>query len=324
MRIRQTGARIAAFGHYLPSRVVTNDELARSVDTTDEWIRTRVGISTRRLAEPDETVADLAGAAAAKALARSGVDAADIDLVTVATCTAVDRMPNVAARVAQWLGIGSAAVFDLNVACSGFCYALATADHAVRSGASRNALVIGADKMSDFLDWEDRATCVLFGDGAGAAVLTAAGSEDESGIGPVVWGSDPDRGSAITLETTGPNGPPALFRQDGQAVYRWTTTRLAAVAQEACEVAGITPAELGGIVTHQANLRIIERIAHRLGAHDAVVARDVVDSGNTSAASVPLALSRLIESGSLSTGTPVLLLGFGAGLAYAAQVVLCP
>ncbi|MGI5119260.1 beta-ketoacyl-ACP synthase III [Marinactinospora thermotolerans] len=321
---QQTGARIVALGHYLPSREVTNDELAQQIDTTDEWIRTRVGISTRRVAEPDESVADMAVAAAAKALARSGLDAAEVDLVTVATCTAMERMPNIASRVARSLDIRGAAVFDTNVACSGFCYALATADHAVQCGSSRAALVIGADKMSDFLDWQDRTTCVLFGDGAGAAVVAAGGTTPEPGIGPVVWGSEPDRGEAIRLETSGPEGPRALFRQDGQTVYRWTTTTLASVARRACERAGVPPEELAGIVTHQANLRIIDRIVDRLGAHQAVVARDVVDSGNTSAASVPIALSKLIEQGALPTGSPVLLLGFGAGLAYAAQVVRCP
>jgi len=317
------GSRILALGHYLPARVVTNDELATTVDTSDEWIRTRVGISERRIAAPDESVADMATAAAAKTLARSGLDSADVDLVVVATATAVDRMPNVAARVASQLGIRTPATFDVNVACSGFCYALALADLSLRGGAARNALVIGADKMSDFLDWQDRTTCVIFGDGAGAAVLTAT-DETHGGVGPVVWGSEPDRGGAITLETTGPDGPPALFQQDGKAVYRWTTTTLAPIARQACDRAGIDPADLAGVVTHQANLRIIDMIVRRLGATNAVVARDVVDSGNTSAGSVPIALAKLIDSGALTSGAPVLLLGFGAGLAYAAQVVHCP
>ena len=324
MNSHLAGSRVLAVGHYQPTRTLTNDELATVVDTSDEWIRSRVGVVTRRIAAPDETVADMATSAAAKALVRPGIDAADIDLVVVATSTAVDRMPNIASRVARGLSVTGAATFDVNAACSGFCYALASADHAIRTGTSRNAVVIGADKMTDFTDWQDRSTCILFGDGAGAAVLTGADTAETVGIGPVVWGSEPEAGDRIRLETSGPTGPPALFRQDGQAVFRWAVSALAPLALRACERAGITPAELAGIVTHQANLRIIEPIARKIGAHHAVVARDVVESGNTSAASVPIALSKLIERGELTSDDPVLLLGFGAGLAYASQVIRCP
>ncbi|MFF2012626.1 beta-ketoacyl-ACP synthase 3 [Streptomyces sp. NPDC058195] len=319
-----TGSRIVSLAHHQPTRVLTNDDLAVMVDTSDEWIRSRVGIATRHIADADESVADMAASAAAKAVARAGADAADIDLVIVATCTAVDRMPSIAARVARHLEIPGAGVFDLNAACAGFSYALASADLAVRGGSSRTALVVGVDKMSDFLDWQDRSSCVIFGDGAGAAVVTAVDAARPGGIGPVVWGSQPQRGSAITLGTTGPAGPPALFRQDGHVVYRWAVTSLAPVAREACERAGIAPSELAAVVTHQANLRIIEAVTRQLGAAGALVARDVVDSGNTSAASVPLALSKLVERGEVPSGAPVLLLGFGAGLSYAAQVVGCP
>src|SRR5690606_22051853 len=162
-----TGSRVVALGHYQPSRVITNDDLARMVDTSDEWIRTRVGISERRIAD-EETVADMAAAAAEKALAGSGLTPADIDLVVVATCSSVDRVPNVSTRVARKLGIEAPASYDINTACSGFSYALATVDHAIRAGAARHALVIGAEKLTDFTDWTDRATCILFGDGAGA------------------------------------------------------------------------------------------------------------------------------------------------------------
>ncbi|GAA3128702.1 beta-ketoacyl-ACP synthase III [Streptomyces rectiviolaceus] len=324
MTATTAGSRILSLAHHQPTRVLTNDELAAMVDTSDEWIRSRVGIATRHIAAQDESVADMAIGAAAKAVARAGVDSGDIDLVIVATCTAVDRMPSIAARVAHHLGVPAAAVFDLNAACAGFTYALATADQAIRGGGSSTALVIGADKMSDFLDWQDRSSCVIFGDGAGAAVVTATDGSRSDGIGPVVWGSQPQRGSAIVLGTSGPAGPPALFRQDGHVVYRWAVTSLAPVARQACERAGVAPADLAGVVTHQANLRIIEAVAKRLGATNAVVARDVVDSGNTSAASVPLALSKLVERAEIPSGAPVLLLGFGAGLSYAAQVVGCP
>ncbi|QFZ73419.1 beta-ketoacyl-ACP synthase III [Streptomyces fagopyri] len=313
------GSRIAAVGHYQPAKVLTNEDLAGLVDTSDEWIKSRVGIRTRHIAGPDEPVDELAGHAAAKALAAAGMTPGDIDLVLVATSTAVDRSPNMAARVAHRLGIPSPAAMDVNVVCAGFTHALATADHAVRAGAATRALVIGADKMSDVADWTDRTTCVLVGDGAGAAVVEAAAPGDEPGIGPVLWGSVPEMGNAVRIE-----GTPARFAQEGQSVYRWATTRLPAIARQACERAGLTPEELAGVVLHQANLRIIEPLAQKIGAVNAVVARDVVDSGNTSAASIPLALSKLVERGELGTGDPVLLFGFGGNLSYAGQVIRCP
>ncbi|MFG2476021.1 beta-ketoacyl-ACP synthase III [Streptomyces fagopyri] len=313
------GSRIAAVGHYQPAKVLTNEDLAGMVDTSDEWIKSRVGIRTRHIAGPDEPVDELAGHAAAKALAAAGMTPGDIDLVLVATSTAVDRSPNMAARVAHRLGIPSPAAMDVNVVCAGFTHALATADHAVRAGAATRALVIGADKMSDVADWTDRTTCVLVGDGAGAAVVEAAAPGDEPGIGPVLWGSVPEMGNAVRIE-----GTPSRFAQEGQSVYRWATTRLPAIARQACERAGLTPEELAGVVLHQANLRIIEPLAQKIGAVNAVVARDVVDSGNTSAASIPLALSKLVERGEIGTGDPVLLFGFGGNLSYAGQVVRCP
>jgi 3-oxoacyl-[acyl-carrier-protein] synthase-3 len=319
-----SGTRILSIAHYQPSRVLTNDDLATMVDTSDEWVRSRVGIATRHIAAADESVTDMAADAAAKAVAGACVDAADIGLVIVATCTAVDRMPSIAARVAQRLEIPDAAVFDLNAACAGFSYALATAALAIQGGSSRVALVVGVDKMSDFLDWQDRSTCVIFGDGAGAAVIAAAEGNEPAGVGPVVWGSRPQNGSAITLGTTGPSGPPALFRQEGRTVYRWALTSLAPVARQACERAEVVVPDLAAVVTHQANLRIIEAVTRQLGATGAIIARDVVGSGNTSAASIPLALSKLVERGEVPAGAPVLLLGFGAGLSFAAQVVACP
>jgi 3-oxoacyl-[acyl-carrier-protein] synthase-3 len=309
------GSRILSLGHYQPARVLTNDELAEMVDTSDEWIRERVGIVTRRIADT-ETVADMASAAAEKALAGSGLTAADIDLVVVATCSAVDRVPNVSTRVAARLGIQAPGTYDINTACSGFSYALATADHAIRAGAARNAIVIGAEKLSDFTDWTDRATCILFGDGAGAAVLTAA---DTPEIGPVVWGSAPERGDAVRIEGWRP-----YIQQEGQAVFRWATTALAPIARQACERAGVAPQEIAAFVAHQANARIIDGIAKRLGMPQALIAKDIVESGNTSAASVPLALSKLVERREVSSGAPVLLFGFGGGLTYAGQVVRCP
>ncbi|MDA2812413.1 ketoacyl-ACP synthase III [Nocardiopsis sp. RSe5-2] len=314
-----TGSRIVALGHYQPSTVLTNDDVARLTDTSDEWIRTRVGIRTRHVAGPGETVDEMAAHAAAKALANAGTEAQDVDMVVVATSTAVDRSPNMAARVAARLGAPAPAVLDVNVVCSGYPHALATADHAVRAGAARTALVVGSDKMTDVVEWAERSTSVLVGDGAGAAVLAACDEDAGPGVGPVLWGSFPEMGDAIRI-----GGTPTRFVQEGQAVYRWTTTRLPALAREACERAGVAPEELGAVVMHQANLRIIESIARGMGAVNAVVARDVVESGNTSAASIPLAFSKLLERGELESGVPVLLFGFGGNLSYAGQVVRCP
>ncbi|EMF53872.1 MULTISPECIES: beta-ketoacyl-ACP synthase III [Streptomyces] len=310
------GSRIVAVGHYQPAKVLTNKDLADLVETSDEWITSRVGIRTRHIAGPDEPVDELAGHAAAKALASAGLGPEAIDLVVVATSTAIDRSPNMAARVANRLSIPNPAAMDVNVVCAGFTHALATADHAVRAGAATRALVIGADKMSEVTDWADRTTCVLVGDGAGAAVVEAA---EEPGIGPVLWGSVPEMGNAVRIE-----GTPPRFAQEGQSVYRWATTKLPPIARAACEKAGLTPADLAAVVLHQANLRIIEPLSTKIGAVNAVVAKDVVDSGNTSAASIPLAFSKLVERGEISSGDPVLLFGFGGNLSYAGQVVRCP
>ncbi|NYI06814.1 beta-ketoacyl-ACP synthase III [Allostreptomyces psammosilenae] len=312
-----TGSRITAFGYHQPAGILTNQDLEGMVETNDEWIRQRVGIVTRHIAEESEQVVDLAVPAAEKALASSGLEPDDIDLVVVATCTQRDRSPNVAASVAARIGLRTPAAYDINTACSGFCYALATADHAISAGAARHALVIGAEKMTDVTDWTDRTTCVLVGDGAGAVVVSAS---DKPGIGPVLWGSEPEKGNAVRI--LGDWKP--TFAQDGQTVYRWATHSLAPLARAAIEKAGYKPEDLAGVVTHQANLRIIEGLVKQLGVPQAVVAKDVVDSGNTSAASVPLALAKLAERGELPSGGPVLLFGFGGGLTYAGQVITMP
>ena len=313
------GSRIVAMGHYQPARVVTNDDLANILDTNDAWIRDRVGIAARRVAD-QESVADMATFAAEKALANSGLAAADDDMIVVATCSSIDRCPNVATRVAARLGIAAPAAFDLNTACSGFGYALGTADHAVRAGASRNAIVIGAEKLSDVTDWTDRTTAVLFGDGAGAAVVTAVDDGEEPGIGPVLWGSAPDKGDVLRIEGWQP-----YIKQEGQIVFRWATTALAPFAIETCAKAGVRPDELAAFIPHQANTRIIDGIVKRLDlGPDVVIAKDLVESGNTSAASVPLALSKLVERREVPAGAPVLLFGFGGGLTYAGQVIRCP
>jgi 3-oxoacyl-[acyl-carrier-protein] synthase-3 len=308
-------ARILAVGDYRPARMLTNDELATMVETNDEWIRTRVGISTRRIAAAEDTITAMGAAAAGKALAASGLGPDDIDLVIVATCTLSTPMPAAAPTIAAKLGIRAPGAFDINAACAGFCYGLATANDAIRGGSARHVLLIGAERLSDWIDWTDRSTCIIFGDGAGAAII---GPSDEPGIGPVVWGSDGD--SADVIYTSDDR----VLHMAGQPVFRWATTEMGKVAIEACERAGVKPSELAAVVPHQANLRIIESIARQLGATDAVIARDIVDAGNTSAASIPLALTRLAEQGQIRTGDPALVVAFGAGLTYAGQVIACP
>ncbi|GAT68264.1 ketoacyl-ACP synthase III [Planomonospora sp. ID91781] len=309
------GAKILAFGHYQPSKVVTNDDLSKTMETSDEWIRSRVGIQERRIAEA-ETEIDLAVQAGGKALAASGLPASDVDLVIVATCTMETQIPNAAGRVATRLGIDAPGALDVNTACSGFCYALAVANDAIRAGSATNVLVIGTERFSPWIDWTDRSTAVIFADGAGAAVV---GPSDTPGIGPVVWGSAGDKADAIMVKDRH-----SFLQQEGQTVFRWATTALHPVARQACERAGVDPAELAAFVPHQANVRIIEAIARRIGADNAVVAKDIVLAGNTSAASIPMALSRMIERGEVPSGGLALLLGFGAGLTYAGQVVEIP
>jgi 3-oxoacyl-[acyl-carrier-protein] synthase III len=311
------GSTLLSLGEYQPANVVTNDDIAaRGVDTNDQWIRDRVGVVSRRIAGPDESVVDMAVQAGGKALAGSGLAAADIDLVIVATCSMPSQIPNAAAQVAARLGITAPGAFDLNAACAGFVYGTNVASDAVRGGSARHVLVIGAEKMSDWVDPMDRSNCIIFGDGAGAAVV---GPAERTGIGPVAWGSAGESVDLIHIRDRD-----AFLWQEGQAVFRWAATAMAPVGRRACELAGIEPSELAAFVPHQANLRIVEAIAKRLGVGDAVVARDIVEAGNTSSASIPMALARMAERGEVSTGDPVLLLGFGAGLTYAGQVIFCP
>jgi 3-oxoacyl-[acyl-carrier-protein] synthase III len=310
------GAKVLAFGGYQPAEVVTNDDLATRMDTNDEWIQSRVGIKERRVAGPQESEIDLAVQAGGKALAASGLSSSDIDLVIVATCTLEAQIPNAAGRVAHRLGIEAPGAFDVNAACAGFCYGLAAANDVVRAGSATNVLVIGTEKLSQWVDWDDRTTAVIFADGAGAAVV---GPSETPRIGPVAWGSAGDKSDAIAVKNRN-----SFLQQEGQTVFRWATTALHPVAKAACERAGVDPAELAAFIPHQANLRIVEAIARKLGADNAVIARDIVLAGNTSAASIPLALSRMIERGEVPSGGLALLLGFGAGLTYASQVIELP
>ncbi|MEP6851908.1 MAG: beta-ketoacyl-ACP synthase III [bacterium] len=315
---RPAASRILGLGHYQPANVVTNDDLvARGVDTNDEWVRSRVGIIERRFAEDDETVVDMAEAAGSKALANAGVPAEDVGLVVVATCTMPTSIPTAAPQLASRLGIPSPGAYDLNSGCAGFAYAVTAVAAAVESGQARTALVVASERFSGWLDFNDRTTCVILADGAGAAVV---GPSAEPGFGPVVWGSDGDQHRAISIEeATG------YFRQDGQTVFRWASSRVAPIAIEACERAGLAVSDIAAFVPHQANLRIIDPLVRKIGLGEhTVIARDIVVSGNTSAATIPLALSKLVENGEIPSGAPVLTVGFGAGLAFAAQVLLAP
>jgi 3-oxoacyl-[acyl-carrier-protein] synthase-3 len=311
------GARVLGLGDYRPRRRVTNDELAQVMETNDEWIQSRVGIAERRWASEDETLVEMSVAAGGKALAASGLTPDEIDLVILASASLTEPIPGIGPQVGYRLGIPRPGAFDLNAGCAGFCYALESASAAIRAGSARNVLVVGVERLTDVVDKTDRSTAVIFADGAGAAVV---GASEEPGIGPVAWGSDGDQFSAIEIAAgTG------TMTMAGQAVYRWATTKLTEALVEAMDKAGVTAADIDVFAPHQANLRIIESMVKKLGfGEDTVVARDIVQSGNTSAASVPLALTALLESGQAKSGDLALVLGYGAGLTFAGQVLRLP
>jgi 3-oxoacyl-[acyl-carrier-protein] synthase-3 len=315
-----TGTRHAAvlgLGAHRPAHRESNHAVAERTESSDTWIRERSGIVTRGVAGDGESVVEMAVSAGGKALAAAGLAPADVDLVLVATCTLTHAVPGAASSVAAALGTGGSGALDLGAACAGFTYGTALAADTVRGGSATNVLVIGSERFSDILDPYDRGTAFLFGDGAGAAVV---GVCDEDGIGPVVWASDGDQASVLRTESY-----PPVLRMEGRAVYRWATTSVPDMARRAVAAAGLELSDLAAFVPHQANLRITDSLVKSLGLPSSVVvARDVVDSGNTSAASVPLALCRLVEQGQVRRGDPVLLLGFGAGLTAAGQVVRCP
>jgi 3-oxoacyl-[acyl-carrier-protein] synthase-3 len=318
------GARILGLGSRQPEQVVTNADIAaRGVETTDQWIRDRVGIVERRFARKDESVVDMAVEAGAKALADAGLAPSDIDAVLVATCTMPSYIPNAAGQTANRIGVRTAAAFDINAACAGFCYGLGMASDMIRAGSARHVLVIGAEKLSDWVDPMDRSTCIIFADGAGAAVVGPAGHHERLGIGPIAAGSAGDLVDTIVVADRN-----SFIRQEGQEVYRWAITKIAPVALQALELAGLAPVDVDVLVPHQANLRIIEVIARRLRAagarEDMVVADDIVHSGNTSSASIPLALDHMRAEGRVRSGDLALLVGFGAGLSYAGLAVALP
>jgi len=321
-------ARILGVGGYRPSRVVTNEQICQVIDSTDEWITTRTGIRERRWATAEETVGMMAIGAAGKALAAAGIEPERLGLVIISTVTHLAQTPSLAALVANELGAVDAAAFDISAACAGFCHGLALAQDAVRGGSAEYVLVIGVERLSDLTDMNDRSTAFIFGDGAGAAVV---GPSDTPAIGPVVWGADGAQYDAIgqtfdwdALREQPELGFPAL-RMNGQQVFRWASYQMVPVAKKAMERAGITSEDLDAFIPHQANMRITDAMIKALKLPEHVpVARDIAQTGNTSAASIPLAMERMLEEGEAPHGGLALLIGFGAGLVYAAQVVELP
>ena len=320
--------RILGLGGVRGELVVPNDDLVGPIDSSDEWIRQRTGIVTRRRAGAGTDVLDLATGAAEAALKDAGLTGADIDAVIVSTVTYFHQTPSAAAIIAERIGATPAAAWDISAACAGYCYGIGQADALVRAGSARHVLVVGAEKMSEFVDPTDRSISFLLGDGAGAVVI---GASDTPGIGPTVWGSDGAQAQAIRQTHSWVDwrddqslGWPTL-RQEGPTVFKWAVWQMAPVAQRALDAAGVTADQIDAFVPHQANMRIIDQMIKQLKIPDTVVvARDIADTGNTSAASIPLAIERLRREGLVEPGALALQIGFGAGLVYAAQVVALP
>ncbi|MFM1722570.1 beta-ketoacyl-ACP synthase III [Rhodococcus sp. PAM 2766] len=323
--VRQSA--ILGLGVYRPQRVVSNDEICETIDSTDEWIQSRSGIKNRRFANAEESVLAMAISSGRKALEASGILPEQIGAVVVATSTYPSQTPQCAAVVADALGTGGPAAFDVTAGCAGFCYALSIASDMVRLGTEDYVLVIGVERMSDSTEPTDRSVRFIFGDGAGAVVV---GPSDVTGIGPVVWGSDGSQSQAIRQEpdwlafAEDPTQRPWI-KMEGTSVFRWAAFEMGKVATQALERAGVAMEDLGAFIPHQANGRINEVIARSIKLPESVpVSDDIAETGNTSAASIPLAMEEVIRTGKAKPGELALLVGFGAGLSYAGQVVILP
>lgn len=319
--------RIYAYGAARGENAVPNDDLVGPIDSSDEWIRQRTGIVTRVRADKETTVIDLAADAVAEAIERSGVPADQVDAVIVSTISNPKQTPSVSAIVADRVGANPAAAYDVNAACAGFSYGVTQADALVRAGAARYVAVVGAEKLSDIVDPTDRTISFLLGDGAGAAII---GPSDTPGIGPTVWGSDGSKADAVGMNHTlvefrDGTAPWPTLRQEGPTVFRWAVWEMVKVARRAIEEAGIQAGDLAAFIPHQANMRIIDEFAKQLGLPATVaIGRDIETTGNTSAASIPLATHRLLEENPELSGGLALQIGFGAGLVFGAQVVVLP
>ena len=320
--------RILSLGAARGDLVVSNDDIAGPIDSSDEWIRQRTGIIERRRSSDAEHAIDLAVRASTEALDKAGITPDQIDAVIVATISNAVQTPSLAALLADRVGATPAAAYDISAACAGYTYSIAQADALIRSGTAHYVLVVGAEKLSDFVKPTDRSISFLLGDGAGAAIV---GPSDSIGIGPTLWGSDGSKWDAVGMDRPlkeafdDPEGGFPTLRQDGQTVFRWAVWEMAKVAKEALEKSGVSPEELTAFVPHQANMRIIDEFAKQLGLPESVlIARDIETTGNTSAASIPLAMHRLLEEHPEASGGLALQIGFGAGLVYGAQVVTLP
>ncbi|BDS50355.1 beta-ketoacyl-ACP synthase III [Rhodoluna lacicola] len=320
-------SRIYSLGAARGDLTVTNDDIAGPIDSSDEWIRQRTGIITRRRASKKLSLMDMAVAASSEAINKAGIQPSEIGAVIFSTITHPYQTPSAATLLADKIGANPAPAYDISAACAGYCYGIAQADALVRSGVAKYVLVVGGEKLSDFIDPTDRTISFLLGDGAGAAIV---GPSETPGISPTVWGSDGSQWAAVGMDASllefrdGTHKWPTL-RQEGLTVFKWAVWEMVKVARQALEVAGVKAEDLAAIVTHQANIRIIDELAKQLEVPEhVVIARDIIYTGNTSAASIPLAMHALLESGEVKSGGLALEIGFGAGLAFGAQVVVLP
>jgi 3-oxoacyl-[acyl-carrier-protein] synthase-3 len=316
-----TYSKIIGTGSYLPAKTLTNNDLEKRVDTSDAWIVERTGIKERHIAADDETTSDLAAHASRRAMEAAGVAAADIDLVIVATSTPDMIFPSTACLLQNKLGIQGGPAFDMQAVCSGFVYALSTADAYIRTGMAKCALVVGAEIFSRILDWNDRGTCVLFGDGAGAVVLKAS---TEPGLMACHLHADGSYNDILQVPGSVANGQVTgspFVKMDGGAVFKFAVKALGQVAEEALHAAGLDKSQLDWLVPHQANIRIIESTARKLGLSMDKVVLTVDRHGNTSAASIPLALDEAVRDGRIRPGQTVMLEGIGGGFAWGAVLL---
>lgn len=318
-------SQITGCGSYLPARVVTNAQLAETVDTSDEWIRRRTGIRERRLAEKGEFTSDLAVKASKAAIERAGLKADDIDLIVCATSTPDETFPATATRIQARLGMTRGAAFDVQAVCSGFIYALAVADNFIKLGQANNALVVGAETFSRIMDWTDRTTCVLFGDGAGAVVLQGAegtGSSDDRGLLSTHIYSDGRHHDALYVDG-GPSSTQTVghLRMQGKEVYRHAIVRMAEAIDAALEANNLTPGDIDWLVPHQANARIIDSMAKRLNLPSDRVVVTVDRHANTSAASIPLALCEAVDDQRIQRGDIILMEAMGGGFTWGSALL---
>jgi 3-oxoacyl-[acyl-carrier-protein] synthase-3 len=309
-------------GGYLPQRVVSNHDLAAVVDTSDEWIRQRTGIAQRHIVADGEKTSDLARNAAERALANAGMAGADIDLIIIATSTPDDTFPSTATKVQHQIGAHNAIAFDVQAVCAGFVYALDVADAMLNSGRASRALVIGAESFSKILDWEDRSTCVLFGDGAGAVLLERSDKADGFGVLASRLHADGAHRDILYVDG-GPSssGTVGHLRMEGNKVFRHAVEKLSSVMDEVLEAAGMVVDQVDWLVPHQANIRIIEGMQKKMGLGDDRVVKTVHDHANTSAASIPLALSSAVEDGRIKNGQVLAFEAIGGGLVWGASLV---